>query len=446
MTVFPPTNRKSSLGIRLLCVCPMVLSLGVSLMAGVIGVTEAATVLLTLTALSIVGVAAAYGPFSPISMVMAGSTLYAIAPAIGFLTDPGNTLIDARVYFERALPLSLGYTIPLLLLYEFHKKKAQTPLDRTEKLPSRDRIFYLAAAALVGALFYLISVYIDVGLISARFDRGAQQIALSTQSRVLVILAACGSMYGLGLCIIARQAGKRYPQIAETILLLSLGVFAYTSIYVLGDRRIFLSAVAGLVSVAAFSRRASLVMLVFLAPAYVLFSTYSGLRGVPTYEWANRLNNIDVLQMVDPSRGEFGGWARIAQDVLSQPFRDVSKLTALQAPLCVVPRGLFPDRPDAPSVWYVKTFDPETAMRGGAWAFSLVIESYMNFWLFGPIVLAFVVGFFIAKFEGTAMRQLSVVSVLAFSYRSDLVSLMQQAGLTVAFLIMYSLIGRARIR
>ena len=85
--------------------------------------------------------------------------------------------------------------------------------------------------------------------------------------------------------------------------------------------------------------------------------------------------------------------------------------------------------------------------RGGAWAFSLVVESFMNFWLLGPVLLGFVVGLLVARLERSTMPRLLVVFVLTFSFRSDLVSIIQQTGWTLVFVSLFYVISRGiRVR
>jgi hypothetical protein len=226
---------------------------------------------------------------------------------------------------------------------------------------------------------------------------------------------------------------------------LVLLVFIYVSVFLLGNRRLFLSAAAALLSFLVLSRRAVVGSALLFLPLFISFSLFSAFRSAAVNEWAAVYLVIDPLAIIDPSRHEFGGWARIARDVLSQPFQSVFEPTFVQAPLSVVPSALWPERPDAPSIWYVENFDPTTASRGGAWAFSIVVESYMNFWYLGPFVLGSIVGVVIARSELFAFRRLCAVFVLTFSFRSDLVSLIQMAAWIVIFVGMFELIARLRL-
>ena len=427
---------------RFYCVALTVAALAVSLAAPILGApaSAAGTLALMLAVAALAG--ASYGIFSPISIIVSCSALYALAPGLGILLDAPSQLIEHDVYFGRALPLCLLYILTLLAMYEFHRRRRPPSLATTTRLPGNKRMLFVALASLFGSVLYLFSIYRDVGLAVGNFSRGEQQIALTTSSSVLVMFAAAGSLYGLGMWNLASQAGKRYPLPIKAILLMGLAVFAYASVFILGDRRIFLSTIAGVLAISSLGKRTTTILLVSAIPAYVAFALYGGFRGSPVSEWPQIYDLMDPRVLLDPSQGEFGGWARIAQELLTRPYSDIADLTILKVPLSVIPSSLYPDRPLAPSLWYVQTFDPVTAMRGGAWAFSLVLESFMDFWVFGPIVLGFFVSMIIAKFERSMMSRLLMVSVLAFSFRFDMVSMTQQAGWTLLFVGMFHVIAR----
>lgn len=425
----------------------LTLAIGSALAAPMLGVETAIWIVLALIVATAVVVATRYGAFSPISIIYSCSALYAVAPGIGVLTDVPRPLIDQDLYTARALPLALLYFIALLVMYEFQRKRRAMQLAASTRLPNGNRMLLLALGSVMASLLYLYSISRDVGLTVARFDRGTQQMALTTVSAILVMLAAAGCLYGLGIWSIARQAGRKYPWVVFVLLLSALAIFAYASVFILGDRRIFLSILAGLVAITNVGRRTGKILLLMLLPVYLTFSLYSAFRGAPIHEWGERYQIMDVPSLIDPSQGEFGGWARIGQAVLSRPFSETADLTILKAPFATIPSGLYPDRPIAPSLWYVQTFDPATARRGGAWAFSLVIESYMNFWWFGPILLGSLFSLLIARLEQHVMRCLVLVFVLAFSFRSDLVSLIQQTGWILVFISVFHATARGiRIR
>jgi oligosaccharide repeat unit polymerase len=59
--------------------------------------------------------------------------------------------------------------------------------------------------------------------------------------------------------------------------------------------------------------------------------------------------------------------------------------TFVEAFEILVPRPLYPDRPLAPSQWFVNLVDPVVAAAGGGYAYSLLAEGYLNFGVAGAV-------------------------------------------------------------
>ena len=431
---------------RYLALILLYLAFSLSLESTLLGTVGTATSVIILAGASVVITGYRFGAFSPICMIYASSSLYMLSPAIGYLTVPENALVEPAVYFSVALPLSLAYSVFLLLAYDWFKQKNSNVAETRGALPTQSRMLQVAAAAIIGSGVYFASVVLDLGVMVGDISRGEQMIGISTTTQVIIYLAIAGPLYGLGLCVEASRRGTPYSRVTVMLFLLAAVIFAYPNLLILGDRRIFLSTIAALLSVMAIGRRKTVLILTLIIPLFFIFSLYSGFRGAPIDQWVDRYYAMDMWSLVDPSQGEFGGWGRIAQDVLTQPFSAVYRPTILEAPFSVTPKMLLPDRPIAPSLWYVQTFDPNTAARGGAWAFSIVVESYMNLWIFGPVLLGILFGKIIAKFEIGTFRRMIMVFTLAFIYRFDTVSMIQLCSLTVIFMYIFAVIGRSRVR
>ncbi len=416
---------------------------GVALFYPAFGVLGASMGVMTLVVAAVCMVGIMHGAFSPICFITAASSLYLLSPAIGYVADSADPLIDPSIYFTMAVPLGLLYTAALLIAYELFKRTQPLVVPPARDLPSQGHMHLLMVLALIGSGVYFVSVYADVGKLLGDITRGDQMLGLTTRTQVLIYFAVAGPMYGFGVCIDARRRGKPYSRLTVFCFFSAFALFAYVSLVMLGDRRILLSEMIACLSILALRRKTVTTILLSTIPAFLVLSLYSIFRAVPFYQWPGVWERMDVFAAVDPSQGEFGGWGRIAQDVLSRPYDAVSKLTFLDAPLSVVPKFLLPDRPVAPSVWYVNTFDPFTASHGGAWGFSIIVESYMNFWVLGPVLLGIFFGSLTAKYEVGTLRRLVLVFVLTFAFRSDAVSLIQMAGCLVAFMAIFEI---ARIR
>jgi hypothetical protein len=68
--------------------------------------------------------------------------------------------------------------------------------------------------------------------------------------------------------------------------------------------------------------------------------------------------------------------------------------TYLESLLILVPRAVYPDRPEPMNVWLARTFFPRAYARGGGYAGALVGEAYLNFSFLGPVLVLLLVGAF----------------------------------------------------
>jgi oligosaccharide repeat unit polymerase len=66
--------------------------------------------------------------------------------------------------------------------------------------------------------------------------------------------------------------------------------------------------------------------------------------------------------------------------------------TFVEAFEILVPRPLYPDRPLAPSQWFVNLVDPVVAAAGGGYAYSLLAEGYLNFGVVGAVSVSVLQG------------------------------------------------------
>jgi oligosaccharide repeat unit polymerase len=66
--------------------------------------------------------------------------------------------------------------------------------------------------------------------------------------------------------------------------------------------------------------------------------------------------------------------------------------TYFEAPLIMIPKALYPGRPMTASQWYTAKFFPDVAAQLGGRPLFFLGEAYLNFGLFGPPALMFLVG------------------------------------------------------
>ncbi len=102
-----------------------------------------------------------------------------------------------------------------------------------------------------------------------------------------------------------------------------------------------------------------------------------------------------LLRVMNPANSEFGATIPTVGDVAEavpgqEPYRWGA--TYLGAMGVLIPRAIWPARPQGAAEWYVARFYPDVADAGGAFAFSPVAEAYLNFGQWGVVVGFLLIG------------------------------------------------------
>ena len=88
------------------------------------------------------------------------------------------------------------------------------------------------------------------------------------------------------------------------------------------------------------------------------------------------------------------------------------------------PREIFDFKPQKASYWYTLTYDEKYRLSGGSWAVSMFGEAYLNFQIFGALILVSILKFFDYLFYSITLRP---------AYKNYMINIMK-LYLPVAFL------------
>jgi hypothetical protein len=123
--------------------------------------------------------------------------------------------------------------------------------------------------------------------------------------------------------------------------------------------------------------------------------------------------------------------------------------TFVEAFEVLVPLPLHPNRPLAPSQWFVNLIDPAVAAAGGGYSYALLAEGYLNFGIAGALAVSFLEGVIVrgvvtyrrlAPFSKSRILVYAVaVSLTIMMIRADFASLLK-AGI-VSLLVPAALIA-----
>tara|TARA_R110000751_G_scaffold156389_3_gene261844 strand:- start:7763 stop:9064 length:1302 start_codon:yes stop_codon:yes gene_type:complete len=194
------------------------------------------------------------------------------------------------------------------------------------------------------------------------------------------------------------------------------------------------------------SRRVLFVLFFFS----IVLLLYSSFRNVPVEYWLDIYRNMVFFERLNPARLEFGAFPIVWQDYFNE-FNLGFHPTYYEIPFQIIPSALFPERGDAPSVWFVKHFYPDIANVGGGMAFNAILESVMNFWVLGPVFLGFVLGVSFSwllsyDWDGRFLVGAWLIESFSFFMRVDMVNVVRsQMIASLVFVLLFLIFCRVKV-
>lgn len=202
---------------------------------------------------------------------------------------------------------------------------------------------------------------------------------------------------------------------------------------ILGDRRLLVSMVLGMACAHGSRRLPRWALLAALVGVPILFG-YGLVRNRPPDEWSTLLDSVDAIDSLRPTNAEFGGFLVVAETMLPLPSIPESFPNYASALLQVIPRAIFPDRPEAPAEWFIRSYFPDLAALGYGYGFNAIVESVANLGDVGPAIIGSIVGAGLA-WAGRGRVTAGLAAFLAvFLMRLDLASLLRSALLVAVAL------------
>ena len=207
--------------------------------------------------------------------------------------------------------------------------------------------------------------------------------------------------------------------------LLPLILFSATDILILGDRKLAIILFVICAFAVNVQKRINPIYIGYGFVFGLLMWVYGYLRNTSFSEWGAILSELDYGTAFSPDKSEFGAFSIVWNDYFSRYSSVQMQPTYLETFAQIVPTFIFPSRPISPSVNFVKEFYPDIYNSGGGLAFNAILESMMNFNIFGPIAFAFLIVFF-SKFYNKSHFGvlLGAIYIFCFSFtlRNDMIS------------------------
>jgi oligosaccharide repeat unit polymerase len=333
--------------------------------------------------------------------------VYVVVPIVAFIIwhtvadRPG--FIDLIVHFDSGVivvglaafvTFLLGYSSAVGPAFAKHMPRADAAWRRSEGL-AISWGFLMVGAMLVGILVGNVGIET---LTESEYARGYQETA------GLGVLAGGVMLMQIGLIVLFLTTAERdyRAPVLPWILFIVLALLVLRT----GRRRVVLeTGLALLVAHHFYVRKIRLRMLALIAAASLVAFAVVGLSRAYL---AEGLGSILTHLFEEFGLGEI-------PKLLAEPIAVLLALTEtmyqvpgqepfwlgrtfVEAFEILVPLPLYPDRPLAPSQWFVNLIDPSVAAVGGGYSFALLAEGYLNFGILGAMIVSFVEGVIVRSF------------------------------------------------
>lgn len=374
--------------------------------------------------------AVTFGPISLPTVIVFIFSLYALSAGVDSYFYAGSRYSLPHVSI---LSLLNNYFLFLYTLFLITKQKTSRNTELPRLSENCQSQFLLATCVICGGYFF--AVYITYGTLTPALSRSDIFLQKGTLLQILKILAP---VFATVLIVASLQTGNKFRALT-TILVTA--PYLFTELFVFGDRRLVLCMF--IIVMIAFNERrnANFRSLLGIALILVSFLAIGNSRNRDYLSFVDQIPNL--TETLNFSTQEFGYTPSVVENLDASGYLEPRMFSVLDIPLQIVPKFVAPgiDRPLAPSLIYARDFHPLVFYNGGAFGYSLIIESFQNAHILGVGLLAAAFAFltvYVHSRSNSRMQfclQYAVPFTLIFSARMDLISVIKQV--TTAALGLY---------
>lgn len=315
-----------------------------------------------------------------------------------------------------------------------------------------DRLTVVVALASSSILYLacLVEMVNNYGILIgsvSRADLYAEEVASLTLMRGL--LAVWLGLVAAALVAHESTIGSKSVILRQWLYVL---LFAYvmTDLLILGDRRLPLVAILGVLAVVYRKSPSVRVLLSGLALATV-FIIYGYVRNTPPENWPSIIFSNQIFLTISPVSTEFGGMAIIGGAIVDFDSLLLNFPPYSDALLQVIPRSFLVNRPMSPTEWFINSYYPELAATGASYAFNQVIEARINLGLMGIAAIGCLTGTLLSlisriTISGIAFGVPVAIHIFSVSMRMDFASILRTSLMTfLGLAVLTSIMMLARI-
>jgi len=225
-----------------------------------------------------------------------------------------------------------------------------------------------------------------------------------------------------------------------TIYFIGFDVLAF------GDRRVSLSLILTLAVLFYKEKKLNFFWLVAMVPLAMGTVLFGYIRNRAFEKYDAIFDFLSVARLFNPINTEFGPFHIVGRTLFEKPTYELLNFSLLAAPAALIPKRIYPDRPIAPSVDFVRENFADIYNAGGGLAYNMILEFFQNFWYFGPLILGTVLAYsFVILSRQREVSQYLYFLVMwniIFFVRSDFVSLLRGAIISILVFIVVQIISK----
>jgi len=372
--------------------------------------------------------------FTPDTVFLFSFFLYRVTMPLNYLylgNDYGYS--EDFVYFE--LTLSIFFIGIFLLAYNWTSGSIKIPIRKIYDNLKEARTFSIILVVF-GFSIYLVFLYLAYGnpikmyAVANRVDfykskQGFGSLVIGREVIIFgLVLSFCRMIYQQHLV-----KGTKFSK----LLIFAISLFVLHN-FLMGDRNPVLNLVLGIIVVFWVFYKQTKRILLFATPIFlILFLVFGILRNLPKGEnYIDYLTNDFKWKNFDPtSSGELTAHFKIDHDVLYISEGDYKYGSSyLEAFVSLIPKDIISSRPEYLSEWYARRFHQDTFDSGGGFGFSLIAETYINFGVFGMILIGGVLGYIFKKLFAFTFNDISPIKLTLYGILLYYIFILTRSGIT----------------
>lgn len=321
--------------------------------------------------------------------------IYTIPISLNVLVG-NNRLMMQRDNLDIILFCSFLFLIFFLLGFYILPSRQPIKFD-TASLPNSYSPLLALFISIIGLVVYLINISKAGGLLTLFILQRAE--LMETQQGIFavgILLWKMGILLILSRSILFSNNNDRFYSFIGYFMLISFIILNL----ILGDRRIMVGLLIGVGFFYILKTKKKISVGKLLLPLIIsIFLTHfiskvRHLSSDPIEMFSSIVTTFDK-SWLDISEGEVSAVFFVFNDLLEDPngIQYLYGESYLSMPLLLVPNFIVGQRNyNGLADWFAKTYYYETWVKGGAFGFPYLAETFINFWFFGPIIIGMLTG------------------------------------------------------